>query len=76
MFKNLQIFVAHFQGMNKEILEIGQTYKEPENFQEAWNHPDPIWRKLWRDAITKEYTDKYEQPQGMGKNEKKSNSQE
>ena len=53
-FANL---VTDFQGMNKEISEIGQKYKEPKNFQEAWNHPDPIQRKLWREAITKEYTD-------------------
>ena len=43
--------------MDEEILEIGKNYKEPKNFQEAWNHPDPIQRKMWRSAITKEYTD-------------------
>ena len=42
-FANL---VTDFQGMDKEILEIGQKYKEPMNFQEAWNYPDPIQRKL------------------------------
>ena len=43
--------------MDKEISKIGENYKEPKNFQEAWNHPDPIQRKMWRTAITKEYTD-------------------
>ena len=35
---NVQEFgdlVADFQGMSKEISEIGQKYKEPKNFQEA-----------------------------------------
>ena len=45
--------MTDFQGMDEEISEIGKNYKEPKNFQEAWNHPDPIQRKLWRKAITK-----------------------
>lgn len=30
---------------------------EPRNFQEAWNHPDPKIRELWRAAIKKEFHD-------------------
>ena len=47
--QNVQEFgdsLADVQGMSKEILEIGQKYKEPNNFQEAWNHPDLMQRKL------------------------------
>ena len=57
--RNVQEFanlVTDFQGMSEEIFQIGQN-KEPKNFKEAWNHPDLIQRKLWREAITKEYTD-------------------
>ena len=42
--RNVQEFansVTDFQGMSEEISQIGQKYKEPKNFQEAWNHPDP-----------------------------------
>ena len=55
--QNVQTFVnlvTDFQGMSKEMLQIGQKYKEPNNFQEAWNHPDPIQKRHWRKAITKE----------------------
>ena len=55
--QELENLVTDFQGMSKEIWQSSQKYKEPKNFQEAWNHPDHIQRKLWREAITKEYTD-------------------
>ena len=29
----------------------------PETFQDAWHHPDPEERKLWREAIRKEFRD-------------------
>jgi len=29
----------------------------PKTFQEAWNHPDPLMRSRWRDAIRKEFHD-------------------
>ena len=32
-------------------------YTEPRTFQEAWHHPDPIQRDLWREAIRKEFRD-------------------
>ncbi|CAJ1937323.1 unnamed protein product [Cylindrotheca closterium] len=32
-------------------------YKEPKNFQEAWNHPDKYQRDKWREAIRKEFRD-------------------
>ena len=31
--------------------------EKPRNFQEAWNHPDPKKRELWRAAIRKEFKD-------------------
>ena len=33
------------------------AYDEPENFREAWDHPDPMQRTKWRDAIRKELGD-------------------
>ena len=39
--QNVQEFanlVSDFQGVSKEISQNGQTYKEPKNFQETWNH--------------------------------------
>ena len=66
--RNIQEFgnlLTDFQGMDEEISEIGKNYKEPKNFQEAWNHPDPIQRKLWRTAITKEDHKLYRSGVGM-----------
>lgn len=42
-----------FQGMSKEISQIGQKYKEPKTFKEAWNHPDPVQRKDVADCYNK-----------------------
>ena len=36
---------------------VESGYLDPNNFDESWNHPDPIERKGWREAITKEFTD-------------------
>ena len=55
--QELANLVSDFQGISEEISQNDQKYKEPKNFQEAWSHPDPIQRKLQREAITKEYTD-------------------
>ena len=30
---------------------------QPDNFREAWDHPDPKERKGWRDSTTKEFKD-------------------
>eukprot|EP00957_Ditylum_brightwellii_P026706 2020009-Ditylum_brightwellii.AAC.1 len=32
-------------------------YVIPKNFDEAWNHPDPVQRAKWREAIRKEFHD-------------------
>ncbi|CAJ1934699.1 unnamed protein product, partial [Cylindrotheca closterium] len=40
---------------NKEAEDT--NYKEPKNFQEAWNHPDKYQRDKWREAIRKEFCD-------------------
>ena len=32
-------------------------YTEPKTFDNAWNHPDPYQRKMWRNAMNKEYGD-------------------
>ena len=31
--------------------------RDPLTFDEAWNHPDPIERQLWKEAIEKEFGD-------------------
>ena len=31
--------------------------EEPKKFSEAWNHPDPVMREKWREAIKKEFGD-------------------
>ena len=31
--------------------------EEPECFEDAWNHSNPVQRKKWRDAIRKEFHD-------------------
>ena len=36
---------------------INESQPEPRNFQEAWNHSDPIERARWRTAIRKEFKD-------------------
>ena len=33
---------------------------EPTTFDEAWNHPDPVQRAKWRDAIKKEFHDGFD----------------
>ena len=32
------------------------VFSVPTNFREAWDHPDPFQRNLWRDAIKKEFS--------------------
>ena len=32
-----------------------QTFKNPETFAEAWEHPEPFQRKPWRASIGKEF---------------------
>ena len=46
------------------LMDIGMIAKEnhndpeePTSFQEAYNHPDPVQRKKWREAIKKELRD-------------------
>ena len=34
-----------------------RKYMEPKMFKDAWNHPDPYQRDMWRIAINKEYGD-------------------
>ena len=43
-----------------EFILVGgtdDTYENPRTFQEAWNHPDEHERKMWREAIRKEFRD-------------------
>jgi len=43
-----------------EFILVGgtdDTYENPRTFQEAWNHPDEYKRKMWREAIWKEFRD-------------------
>ena len=45
------------EEMETENSKTEHNYVEPKNFQEAWNHPDPIQREKWREAIRKEFRD-------------------
>jgi hypothetical protein len=36
-----------------------QPYEEPNSFQEAWDHKDPLQRTQWREAIHKEFRNMY-----------------
>ena len=49
---------------------VNSGYSEPQNFEEAWNHPDPILREKWRNAIMKEIQDMLKR--GVWKHGKKS----
>ena len=43
-----------------EFALVGGTdddYDNPVTFDQAWNHPDPIDREKWREAIRKEFRD-------------------
>ena len=41
-----------------ELVGVSDTSKDvPMNFQEAWHHEDLSERKLWREAIIKEFHD-------------------
>jgi hypothetical protein len=36
--------------------EYTDHFQTPRTFKEAWDHPDPFQRTMWRDAIGKEFT--------------------
>lgn len=42
---------------NQQDDSTKQQFEEPRTFQEAWYHPDEYQRKMWREAIRKEYRD-------------------
>ena len=50
-------FVREAVMKNQEGVEKPMKYVEPKTFQEAYNHPDPKQRKLWREGIRKEFRD-------------------
>ena len=39
------------------LVSVLQGGRDPLTFDEAWNHPDPVERAHWREAITKEFGD-------------------
>ena len=51
---NLLIDVAKVAN---DVDDKTTQYVEPKTFQEAWNHPDPVQRAKWREAIRKEFHD-------------------
>ena len=51
---NLLIDVAKVAG---EVKDVVPQFIEPKTFKEAWNHPDPMQRAKWREAIRKEFRD-------------------
>ena len=40
-----------------KINDAKLPYEEPKTYDQAWNHPDPVQRKKWREAIIKERGD-------------------
>jgi hypothetical protein len=42
---------------NLLLLSIGTGADNLEKYEDAWDHPDPVERKGWREAIKKELTD-------------------
>ena len=45
-------FIAHDE---LDPSKYKDTFENPKNYQEAWNHPDPFQRKKWREAINTEF---------------------
>ena len=41
--------------MNEQDEKVEANYVEPKTFQEAYNHPDPVQRKIWRAGMRKEF---------------------
>jgi len=39
------------------IAGTDESYVNPKNFKEAWNHPDEYEKTKWREAIKKEFND-------------------
>ena len=50
---NLIIDLANIATTNSA--DLVPKYVEPKTFNEAWFHPDEYQRKMWREAISKEY---------------------
>jgi histone deacetylase 1/2 len=50
-----ELGVVHTDEKNAE--DPSEIDVEPSSYDEAWNHPNPIKRKKWRAAITKEFVD-------------------
>jgi hypothetical protein len=44
----------HVDQANFALFSTSPSEVEPTSFHEAWNHPDPKNRELWRFAINKE----------------------
>jgi hypothetical protein len=41
----------------REVKDVEPHYIEPKTFKEAWNHPDPMQRAKWCEAIQKKFRD-------------------
>ena len=53
----LLIDVAKVTDNQRDDATKQQPFEEPKTFQQAWYHPDEYQRKMWREAIRKEYRD-------------------
>lgn len=54
----LLIDVAKVTDNQRDDATKQQPFEEPKTFQQAWYHPDEYQRKMWREAIRKEYQDR------------------
>ena len=49
--RNLEDRIGANANNNQDDTENEIKYTERKTFREAWYHPDPIQRKMWREAI-------------------------
>jgi hypothetical protein len=58
--QNLHTFYNPMMDHISDLVLVGATesgFTEPQNFQQAWNHPEIQEQKCWQQAIKKEYKD-------------------
>jgi hypothetical protein len=53
LFQDFGLSVIDIESLNPS--QYKDVFSIPRNFNEAWNHVDPFQRKMWREAIMKEF---------------------
>ena len=52
-----KILAKYALTASKDTSGKKSMYTKLKKFKEAWNHPDPVQQKMWREAILKEFGD-------------------